>query len=342
MKNNVLFQSHLPTRNQFPVESVLFYDQILDSKPFFKKWKKGFQYQMPLKAGESLKTLESLQKVLKKLSRMSLPQTTQLTFIAVGGGSVGDFVGFLSSIFLRGRIFVQIPSTWLAAIDSAHGGKNALNFDHQKNQLGTVYTAHRVYIVHQLLTAQPQVRLNEAMGEVIKMGVINSPHLFEQVESNEDDFKEKNLISILPQLIAAKMKVVQTDLYETKGLRRVLNLGHTMGHVFESHYKMAHGEAVLFGTLFAARFSFHLGLLKENDFIRISNLIFSFTSKNSMQNLLQKMKRAQIQKLLLKDKKVTAENVMDFIFIKKIGFVIRQKVSVQKILDEVERQATEF
>lgn len=342
MKNNVLFQSQLPARNHFPVESVLFYDQILDSKPFFKKWKKGFQYQIALKAGESLKTLESLQKVLKKLSRMNLPQTTQLTFIAAGGGSVGDFVGFLSSIFLRGRIFVQIPSTWLAAIDSAHGGKNALNFDHQKNQLGTVYLAERIYVVNQLLTAQPEARLNEAMGEVIKIGVINSPSLFDHIEAKENNFKEKDLVLILPKLIAAKMKVVKTDLYETKGLRRVLNLGHTMGHVFESHYKMAHGEAVLFGTLFAARFSFHLGLLKENDFIRISNLIFAFTSENSMQRFLQKMSRAQIQKLLLKDKKVTGENVMDFVFIKKIGSVVRQKVSVQKILDEVERQATEF
>lgn len=332
----------MPSRNQFPPESVLFYDSILQSKSFFKTWKENFKYQIALNAGESLKSLDSLQLVLKKIGSLNLPQTTQLTFVAVGGGSVGDFVGFLSSIFLRGRIFVQIPSTWLAAIDSAHGGKNALNFDQQKNQLGTIYPPERIFIVKELLATQPAARLNEAMGEAIKIAIINSKATFDYIEAKENNFAEKDLIKILPKLIEAKMKVVRKDPLESKGLRRILNLGHTMGHVFESHYKLPHGEAVLFGTLFSARWSFYKGYLIETDFIRILNLIFSFSTKNSIQDILRKLPKPTIQKLLLKDKKVTSTNVVDFIFIKRIGSVVREKVSIEKVLGEVQRQSNEF
>lgn len=342
MKNAVIFRKKLPAKSEFPTETVILYDRILDQKPFFKKWRNQFQFQIPLKAGESLKTLESLQAVLKKISQLNMPQTTQLTFVAVGGGSVGDFVGFLSSVFLRGRKFVQIPSTWLAAIDSAHGGKNALNFNQQKNQLGTVYLAEKIYIVEPLLMAQPKPRFHEAMGEVLKIAVINNAKLFDEIEANEFRFSEKHLLKKLPMLIQSKMKVVKSDLYETKGLRRVLNLGHTMGHVFESYYQIPHGEAVLFGTLFAARYSFHKGLLRETDFIRISNLIFSFTTRNSIQVLLQNIPLAEVQKLLVKDKKMTGDQVLDFIFIKKIGLVVREKVNVKSLLVEVKRQQEEF
>lgn len=342
MKNSVIFQNNLPQRNQFPVESVIFYDQILDRKPFFRAWKKSFKFQVALKAGETLKTLDSLQNVLQKLNRMDLPRTTKLTFIAVGGGSVGDFVGFLSSIFLRGRIFVQIPSTWLAAIDSSHGGKNALNFQSQKNQLGTVYLADRIYICKKLLAAQPAERINQAMGEAIKMAIINSPTLFEIIDSKQSGISEKDLFSVLPKLIAAKLKVVKTDLNETNGLRRVLNLGHTMGHVFESHFHLAHGEAVLLGTLFSARWSFNLGLLNENDFIRISNLIFAFSENISIQEYLSKLPLAKVESLLLKDKKVVSKGMIDFIFIKKIGSVLRRSVSIEDVTKEVRRQADEF
>ncbi|MFZ3228735.1 MAG: 3-dehydroquinate synthase family protein [Pseudobdellovibrio sp.] len=340
--NTVSFKKKMPARNLFPSESVLIYDLFLASKPDFKKWSSKFKYQISVQAGESLKSLSSLQLIIKKISDLKVPQTTQLTFIAVGGGSVGDFVGFLASIFLRGRIFVQMPSTWLAAIDSAHGGKNALNFKSLKNQIGTIYPAEKIYIIEELLKAQPQERFFEALGEVVKISIINSASTFETIAKNTNKLTEKDLFKLLPELIQAKMKIVKKDPTEIKGSRRILNLGHTMGHVFESHFKIAHGEAVLLGVLFSARWSFYTGLLKESDFVKISNLVFSIKSKNKLDDLLKKITNKQIQTILIKDKKIISTGVMDFIFIKRIGHVSRLSISIAKILDEVQRQKMEF
>lgn len=343
MKNKVIFSNKLPNRNLFPAETVLLYDQILASKPDFKKWKSDFKFQISLQAGESLKTLDSLQKVLNQLDRKNIPQTGNLTFVAIGGGSVGDFVGFLASIFLRGRKFVQIPSTWLAAIDSAHGGKNALNLNKSKNQIGTIYEPDHVFVVRSLLESQPHDRILDSMGEIVKTAIIDSDKNFKFLEKNKNKINSTQLFKILPDLIQTKLKIVATDPFEKKGMRRVLNLGHTLGHVFESYYKLPHGYSVLLGTLFSARWSFELELLKETDYIRICELIQSFESSQfTLQECLKNISEKNIRKGLSKDKKMTAESEIDFIFIAAIGKVLRHKVSVQSIINEVNRQKMEF
>ena len=326
----------MPPRSQFPREAVLLYDSFLDRMPFFKLWKQKFEFRVPLQGGESLKTLGSYQKVLTQLSLLTIPQTQNLTFVAVGGGSVGDFTGFLASTFLRGRNFVQIPSTWLAAIDSAHGGKNGLNFAGVKNQIGTIYPASKVYLIKQLLKKQPSERIVDAMGEVLKIAIINTPQIIANLSSSKND-----LFKALPVIIRAKMKVVQADPFEKMGLRRVLNLGHTMGHVFESYFKMSHGNAVRYGVLFSARWSFSAGILKEKDFVKIWKLLHE-VGPLDLQEKLKRIPAAKIEKLLLKDKKMVTTKELDFIFIEKIGKVVRKKVSVKSIMDEAQRQKLEF
>lgn len=338
----VTFSKSLPQRSQLPADSILFYDGILANKPVMKAWLKKFKHKYALRAGETLKTIDSLQQILKKMSLDQIPATTQLTFIAAGGGSVGDFVGFLSSIFLRGRPFIQIPSTWLAAVDSAHGGKNGLNFDEVKNQLGTIYLPKKIFIAADLLKTQPAERLSEAFGEVIKISLINAPQIFIKLESHRHKLDEKFLFQILPDLIQAKMKIVKVDPLEKKGFRRVLNLGHTLGHVLESHFKLPHGEAVKLGTLFSARWSFHKGYLKDSDFLRISNLIQLFESPTDLNRLLEKIDPTKVAKFLSKDKKSTKTGSVDFIFIKKIGQVHRESVRLTDIIKEVQRQKVEF
>lgn len=335
------FSKNLPSRNQLPPESILFYDTILAKKPVFKAWSKKFKHKYALKAGETLKTLDSLQQILKKMSQDKIPTTTQLTFVAAGGGSIGDFVGFLASIFLRGRAFVQIPSTWLAAVDSAHGGKNGLNFQGVKNQLGTIYSAEKIFIVSDLLKSQPVERFADAFGEVIKASLINAPQIFAKLES-KNDLDDQFLFQLLPDLIEAKMKIVKIDPFEKKGLRRVLNLGHTLGHVLESHFKISHGEAVKLGILFSARWSFHKAYLKDSEFLRISNLLHQFESKNNLNQLLSKIKNSEIEKLISKDKKSTSIGQVDFIFIRKIGKVQRESVSLSDLLKEIQRQKVKF
>lgn len=327
----------MPLRSQFPVNSVLLYDSALNQHPFFRSWKKSFTFQLQLVAGEKLKTMNSFVQTLEKLVAMKIPQTQDLTFIAVGGGSVGDFVGFLASTFLRGRNFVQIPSTWLAAVDSAHGGKNGLNFLGTKNQIGTVFLPNHVYLIQQLLQSQPLARYDDALGEVLKIAVINTPAVFKKLNT----VKKIDIYKLLPLLIRSKLKIVKSDPLEKKGNRRLLNLGHTLGHVLESYFLIPHGQAVKLGILFSARWSFDKGYLNEKDFVRIWNMLHKLGPMD-LQSHLKKLSDGTVEKLLMKDKKLISSHEVDFIFIQKIGKVFRQKVSVQSIIDEIHRQKMEF
>lgn len=341
-KSQVLYQSQMPSPRAFPRETVLFYDSILLKNVKIKAWIKKFPFSLPLHSGEKLKDLSSLQKHLAGLNKLLVPQTTELTFVALGGGSVGDFVGFLASIYHRGRRLVQIPSTWLSAVDSAHGGKNGLNFQDEKNQLGTFYPADQIYIVSELLETQPQERLQEALGEFVKMAIIRDPKIFSFLEKNIAQLNSKKILSILPKTIQSKYHIVSEDPYEQKGHRRVLNLGHTMGHVLESHYGWPHGLCVMLGILFSIRWSYHLKIADEATYIRVSNLIEDIWPEQMLSDDLAAMSVSLIQKKLLKDKKRTSDATIDFIFIHRLGLVVRQKMKIQDILNEVQRQTQEY
>ena len=180
------------------------------------------------------------------------------------------------------------------------------------------------------------------MGEVIKMSLINSRVLFENLEKRKGQYSEKDLFKVLPFLAQAKMKIVNQDPFEKSGPRRLLNLGHTVGHVLEIFFQIPHGDAVKLGILFSARWSFHLGLLKESDFIRISSVIESYLNSPNLGSLFKKISLSQLRALLLKDKKMVTTGEIDFIFIRKIGQVQRKKVNIQEILNEIQRQKVEF
>ena len=191
--------------------------------------------------------------------------------------------------------------------------------------------------MQELLQSQPQTRLDDALGEVFKIAIINAPTVMKKLSDN----KSIDLYKLLPQLIQSKLKIVQTDPFEKKGNRRLLNLGHTLGHVLESHFSIGHGHAVKLGILFAARWSFHLDYLKEKDFVQIWNLIHK-SGPIDLQEKLKNISKNTAKKLLAKDKKLITSSQVDFIFIKKIGKVFRNKMSLQSIIDEMQRQKMEF
>ena len=138
-------------------------------------------------------------------------------------------------------------------------------------------------------------------------------------------------------MIAGKHKIVDLDPHERLGLRQVLNLGHTMGHVFEVAHKIPHGQAVLLGLLFSARYSFQSGYLKQNEFIKICQTLFSVPLKIKYNKVLN-ISDQKIKELLLQDKKRTTMTEANFIFIHKIGNVFVQPVKISDLLKEVERQ----
>ena len=339
MKTRIFYSTSLPSANSFPEETLLFYDSILRQKPAFRKWSKTFAFSISLEAGEGLKTLARFQQVLNKISKLDIPKTTKLTFVAVGGGSLTDFVGFLASVFLRGRELVFIPSTWLAAVDSAHGGKNGLNFQKNKNQLGTFYPPAKIYICSELLQTQPSTRLTESMGEILKIALLSDRNLFASLEKSRSPAA---ILKQLPKIVALKYRIVEKDPNEKKGIRRLLNLGHTMGHVFESYFGWPHGVCVLLGLQFSARWSLHRGILELNEFMRISLFIENLAIEQNLDTALKKMSSTRVKSLLSKDKKIVNLSHLDFVFINRIGKGARRAVTFEEILNEVKRQKLEY
>ncbi|MBC7753610.1 MAG: 3-dehydroquinate synthase [Moraxellaceae bacterium] len=335
----VRFSQKLPGLKQFPPETILFYDRKTLQHPQIKNWILGFKYKIALNAGESLKTLHSYATTLNQVQKMA--QTyglggSQLTFVALGGGSVGDFAGFVASTYQRGRKFISIPSTWLAAIDSAHGGKTGLNLNGVKNQIGTFYPATEIHICESVLKTLPPQALNDAFAEALKICLINRPGLFFKISKTH-----RSLFQHLPQLVKAKYDVVKKDPLEKKGLRKLLNLGHTVGHVFESMHDLTHGQAVFFGTLFSLRFSLKRKFISWDEFQFITEKLFSIQAVMTYQEALR-MPTKGVRNRLMQDKKISSHQNVDFIFVRALGKTFVKSIQVDEIIQELLRQQQEL
>jgi 3-dehydroquinate synthase len=346
MKNAVFPESKIMKTEGFPSQQqlcgksyqpVIIFDRVLLKNSSFTKWIAQFPLRISVKAGESLKTLSRYAQVLNAVQKWQTQNKLILkpAFVAIGGGSVGDFTGFVASTYQRGCPLIQIPSTWLAAVDSAHGGKTGLNLNQAKNQIGSFFVAEKVFLVRELLSNLPERRLSESFGEVIKITLINQPNLYKKIK-----FTENFVWNNLEKLIAAKMQVVKKDPLEISGVRHVLNLGHTIGHVYESCLGVAHGEAVLMGMVFTARWSLHLGLMKQKDFVDLMQIITNIPHCDLDFARANKLSSQQIAKALRQDKKAVAakEKSLRFVFLRKPGSVVIENKTVSEIVNEFDRQ----
>ena len=206
--------------------SIIFYDQRLIQFQAFDQWIRKYPHSIALPAGEDLKTIRAYSETLNQIQKIVAEKQLgrQFKLIAIGGGSITDFVGFIAATYQRGHAWIAVPSTWLCAIDSAHGGKNGLNLNGVKNQIGTIHFPDEVIICDELLKLQPLERLIESAGEILKITLISSAVGFNQFKLDEG-FVLRNLNSY----IKFKNKIVKIDPFETKKIRYLLNLGHTVG-----------------------------------------------------------------------------------------------------------------
>ena len=201
-------------------------------------------YIIPM--GEENKNFFNYQKILEFMVNEKFTRSDVL--IALGGGVVGDLGGFVASTFMRGITFYNIPTTLLSQVDSSIGGKTGIDFMNYKNMVGTFYQPSKVIIDPLVLDTLDDRLFNEGLAEVIKMSITFDKELFELIESSSDIHKDIEEIIIKSLLI--KKDVVEIDEKE-KGLRRVLNFGHTIGHAVEAlgNGKYYHGEAVAIGMV---------------------------------------------------------------------------------------------
>ena len=196
--------------------------------------------------GEASKDLENYASLLKALVEDGFTRTDAV--VAVGGGVVGDLAGFVAATFMRGIRFFNIPTTLLSQVDSSIGGKTAIDFDGVKNIVGAFHFPEMVLIDPDTLATLPERQLHNGLVEAIKMGATSDATLFSLIENSTDLLSDAD--EIIRRSLAVKKSVVNADPKE-KGLRRVLNFGHTIGHAIEalSEGRYLHGEAVAIGML---------------------------------------------------------------------------------------------
>ncbi len=229
--------------------------------------KAGLEHEtITIPEGERYKTLSTLESIYKKLARLGVTRKTPL--IALGGGVVGDMVGFAAASYLRGLPYIQVPTTLLAQIDSAIGGKTGVNLSTGKNLVGAFYQPRAVLIDPELLLTLPREELDSGLYEALKYGIIRDRELYDLVVRQHREFPRKNkagLEKMIVRCVQIKASIVSGDERESS-FRMVLNFGHTLGHAIEAatrYQRFTHGQAIGHGMILATRIALHLGKIHQ-------------------------------------------------------------------------------
>jgi len=281
--------------------------------------RKGIKSEIfAIKKGELSKNLQTIESVATRMIEKGIDRHDAV--IALGGGVVGDIAGFIAAIYMRGIPYIQVPTTILAMVDSAIGGKTGVDLPVGKNLIGTITQPKAVFIDISFLKGLPDKQVKSGLGEIIKYGVIKSKRLFKYIEKNLDLILKKDeeaLTHIIKESIRIKTKVVEKD--EREGnVRMILNYGHTYGHALErlSGYKLLHGYAISVGMVIMNKIAVEKGLLKQKHADRIKKLL-------SDAGLPVTTMTKPTNKQLLGDKKKQG-NYISFVLPVKIGKVVIQ------------------
>ena len=289
----------------------------------------GFEVSsVNLPAGEQYKTLNSIQKIYNAALENHLERSS--TLVALGGGVIGDMAGFAAATWLRGIHLVQVPTSLLAMVDAAIGGKTGVNHPKGKNLIGAFYQPRLVLIDPHVLKTLPAKEFRAGMAEVIKYGVIWDVDLFGKLEAchhlDQLRFLSEEMVQIiLKHSCHAKAIVVGKDEKEA-GLRALLNYGHTIGHAIETltNYKVVnHGEAVAIGMVAAGQIAVDIGLWSKECTERQNGLI----KKAGLPTKLPAgLDVAEIIATLQNDKKVKSG---------KVRFVLPNQIGAATVTDQV-------
>lgn len=284
-------------------------------------------------AGEGSKTVAGLGQVLEFLATQRLDRGSVVA--AVGGGVIGDLVGFAAAAFLRGVDFVQVPTTLLAMVDSSVGGKTGINLAAGKNLAGAFHQPKAVYIDTGFLATLPGREFAAGAGEIVKYGLLADAALYAELAARPlIEAGDARMAGIVRQCCALKAAVVQDDERETKasGGRALLNLGHTFGHAVEQvtgYKRYLHGEAVGLGLAAAARLSERLGLLAAGEAGRIEAVVVAHRLPVRLEPALE---LATLMTAMQRDKKVRAG---------KLRFVVLAAIGDAQTKDDVAIAAVE-
>ena len=275
--------------------------------------------------GERYKQLPTVARIYDALVRANADRGT--TLITFGGGVIGDMAGFAAATYLRGVALIHVPTTLLAQVDSAIGGKVGVNHPLGKNLIGSFYQPHAVVIDPSVLGTLPRREFRAGLYEVIKYGMTSSPGLFDRVARDRTAIFARDpqaLMAVIAESCRIKATVVSADEREA-GPRRILNFGHTAGHALEAvtkYRRYRHGEAVAYGMLVAAQLAAGRGALAEGDRKALADLIASLGPLPPIADI----SSARILEAMQHDKKIVAG---------RLHFVLPTAIGTTTIVDDV-------
>ena len=270
--------------------------------------------------GEKSKSVKTAFNLIEKIARRDVLK--RMFIIAFGGGVIGDLAGFVAASYKRGIPYVQVPTSFLAQIDSAIGGKVAIDLSIGKNLVGAFYQPRCVYSDVALLSSLPLRQIKNGLAEAVKYGIISDSKLFDHIETYCQKLLKGDLNSLCHVVVRSseiKAEVIAQDEKETKGIRTLLNFGHTFGHAIEAagqYRRYQHGEAIALGMRIASNVSNKLGMLSRRDEERINGLL----TQVGLPQKIKKLKATSILNMMKHDKKfITGKN--RFVLVAKIGKV---------------------
>ncbi len=308
---------------------------VVDSKVFSKQKEKISSLPNSLNgkvkvykfvAKEENKSYAGLQKIHSALLKAGFGRDTLA--LSIGGGITGDITGFAAATFMRGIPYIQIPTTILSAVDSSVGGKTAINFGDGKNLIGAFYQPEAVFIDKTYFDSLPEAELVSGLGEIIKYSFLAGGSFLNYVKKSIPDYfnlKAPVVSKFVSESVKFKAGVVENDERE-KGLRKILNLGHTFAHALEieQQYKVNHGTAVIFGLAAALKLSLDLNLMPTENFEKLLATLSLVKDKVNLRS----PNINKIYSLMFKDKK-KRKGELRFVLLGNAG-VVYPEVTAEK------------
>jgi 3-dehydroquinate synthase len=286
---------------------------IITDEHVFSKHRSKFKgwNTIVLKPGEQFKVQTTVDNMIDQLLEFQADRKTVL--IGVGGGVVTDITGYVAAIYMRGLRFGFVPTSILAMVDAAIGGKNGIDVGLYKNMVGTVRQPAFLLYSYSLLSSLPKKEWINGFAEIIKHAAIKEAGMFkllEQYSLKQFQLNKKLLSALIEANVKIKASVVQNDEFE-QGERRLLNFGHTLGHAVENLYELSHGQAIAIGMAVAAQLSEQVSGLKE------AGRVIDLLNKYGLPTRVQYDKKKVFNILRMDKKKVKQE--MNYVLLERIG-----------------------
>ena len=317
---------------------LLVIDKNISSKIITKVKKSLIKKNLTMyffKASEKNKSQNSVNKILEILLSKNFSREDCL--VSVGGGITGDISGFAASLFKRGLKFINIPTTLLSQVDSSIGGKTGINTRYGKNLIGSFYQPNLVISDIEFLKTLPKRELICGYGEILKHSLIANKKFFYFLDKNSVKIFKLSSSHIKKAIFESckiKKQVVEKDEKE-KGLRKILNFGHTFAHAFEATLsysnKLNHGEAVILGIKTALNFSLKNKIINKKEYSLIVNHILKSHLPSDINKFFKAKDLNKILSFMLKDKKNNSDKI-SLVLLKKIGSPIINREYNQKSL----------